>query len=155
MKRVWLALSLLSVSWSLCAEPAGIYKLVSPIGVDAAYDRIYKALEAEKFWVILESNMGEQMARNAAKWGVDYNRNGLGPIRGMAFCNIYWTNQIANADPDLLALCPMHLTIFERDGGTHVVLPRYSTMAAGSPGASRATELEAVVRGIVEGALRQ
>ncbi len=154
MKPAWLALSLLMFPMVLRAEAAGVFKLSAPMEVGAAYDRIYKALEAEKFWVVLEANMGEQMANQAAKWGVDYNRNRLGAIKGMVFCNIRWTNNLANADPDLLALCPLHLTVFERDGTTYVVFPRLSVIAEGSPGASRATELEAIVRGILERALK-
>jgi hypothetical protein len=154
MKRICLALALLSLPLTPRAGQPGVYKLTAPMEVGAAYDRIYKALEAEKIWVVLESNVGEQMARKAAAWGVDYNRNRLGAIKGMVFCNIEWTNRLANADPDLLALCPMHLTVYERDGATYVVFARLSVMAQGSPGASTATELEAVVRGIVEGSLK-
>lgn len=154
MKRAWLALSLFLIPLVPRAEPAGVFKLNVPMEVGAAYDRIYKALESERFWVVLEADMGEQMARQAAKLGADYNRNRLGAIKAMVFCNIQWTNRLANADPDLLALCPLHLTVFERDGATYVVMPRLSAMAQGSPGASPATELEAVVRGILEKALK-
>lgn len=133
--------------------PVGVFRWEAPFEVAETYDRVYKALEAEQFWVVFEADMGERMARFADRWGADYNRNGLSAIRAMVFCNIEWTNNIANADPALLALCPLHLTIYEHGGKTWLVLPRLSHVAQGSPGASRATELEAVLRGIVEGAL--
>jgi hypothetical protein len=114
---------------------------------------VYKALEAEKFWVVFEADMGKRMAGMADKWGEDYNRNGLGAVKSMVFCNLWWTNRIANADPDLLALCPLHLSLFERDGETVLVMPGLSAMAEGSPGQARAAELEAELKGILRGAL--
>jgi uncharacterized protein (DUF302 family) len=132
----------------------GVYRWEAPFEVAETHDRLYKALEAEQFWVVFEADMGERMARFADRWGADYNRNRLGAVRSLVFCNIEWTNRIANADPALLALCPLHLTLYEQGGDTWVVLPRLSHMAQGSPGLSRATELEAELRGIVERALR-
>ena len=43
----------------------------------------------------------------------------LSSVRSMVFRHIWWTNRIANADPDLLALCPLHLSIYGKDGKTH------------------------------------
>jgi hypothetical protein len=152
MKYWWLTLAVL-LPWAAAADPAGVIRLQTPLQVDAAYDRIYKALEAERFWVVHEANLGEQFARNAQKWGVDYNRNRLGAVRAMVFSNIEWANTLANAEPDLLALWPLHLVIYERGGLSLVVLPRLSAMATGSPGESRARELEAEVRRILQQAL--
>jgi uncharacterized protein (DUF302 family) len=135
------------------ADPAAVLSLQTQLQVDAAYDRIYKGLEVERFWVLLEANVGEQMARNADQWGIDYNRNKLGAARTMVFGNIGWTNRIANADPALLALYPLHLSIYERGGTSYVVLPRLAAIAKGSPGEARAMELDAEIRRILEKAL--
>jgi uncharacterized protein (DUF302 family) len=97
--------------------------------------------------------MGQRMAKFADRWGEDYNRNGLQSIRSLVFCNIWWTNRIANADPDLLGLCPLHLSLYAKDGNTVVLLPRLSAMAEGSPGKEAASELEAELRKIVQSAL--
>jgi hypothetical protein len=67
---------------------------------------------------------------------------------------IWWTNRIANADPDLLALFPLHLRLYGKDGKTHVIMPRLSVLAEGSPGKDKAAELEAELRKIIQGALR-
>lgn len=144
---------LLLLSSSLCAAPAGILSIRTPLDLDAAYDRIYKALEAEKFWVVFEADMGERMQRFRDKWGPDYNKNQLQGVRSMVFCNLDWTNRIGNADPELMALCPLHLTLVARSGSTYVLMPRLSAMAAGSPGAITANELEAVIRGIIDKAI--
>ncbi len=63
------------------------------------------------------------------------------------------TLQIAYADPDLLGICPLHLTLYGKDGKTHVVMAKPSVIAEGSPGKGQATELEAELRKIVESAL--
>jgi len=153
MKHWWFVLLVVLWPGSVGAAPAGVLRLQTQLQADAVYDRIYKALEAARFWVVHEANLGERMADNADQWGADYNRNRLGTVRALAFGNLEWTNAIANADPDLLALYPLHLTVFERDGTSYIVLPRLSVMAKGSPGEGRATELEAEVRRILERAL--
>jgi hypothetical protein len=151
--KYWCLVLAMLLPWTVEAAPAGVIRLQTPLQVDAAYDRIYKALEAERFWVVHEANLGEQFARNAEKWGVDYNRNRLSAARSMVFSNIEWANTLANAEPDLLALWPLHLVIYERGGLSMVVLPRLSVLANGSPGESRAMELEAEVRRILQQAL--
>lgn len=135
------------------AEPAGVLKLTSERSADDLYSSLYQALEEEKFWVVLESDMGKRMAQFADQWGKDYNRNGLSSIRSMAVCNVWWTNRIANADPDLLGICPLHLSLYAKDGKTVVLMPRLSAMAEGSPGKEVAVELEAELRKIVKSAL--
>jgi uncharacterized protein (DUF302 family) len=135
------------------AGPAGVLRLATDQGLDAVYDKVHEALEAEKFWVVFEADMGSRMARLADEWGDDYNRNALEAVKSMVFCNIGWTNRIANADPDLLAMCPLHLSLYAKDGQTVIVMPRVSAMAEGSPGQEAAAQLEGELRRIIEGAL--
>jgi len=157
MKHWWHALVVL---WPLTVggadpSPAGVVKLQTQLQADAVYDRVYKALESQRFWVVHEDNLGERMARNAEQRAVDYNRNRLGTVRSLAFGNLEWTNALANADPDLLAFFPLHLTVFERGGTSYLVLPRLAILAKDSPGESRVRELEAEVRRILEQALEE
>ncbi|HYN79835.1 MAG TPA: hypothetical protein VES73_18795 [Lamprocystis sp. (in: g-proteobacteria)] len=154
MSHRWLLLTLF-LPWFAVADPAAVMRFQTTLQVDTAYGSIYKALEAGRFWVAHEANLGEQMARSAAARGADYNRNRLGAARAMVFSSSEWTATLANADPDLLALIPLHLTIYERDGATHIVVPRLSVMAKGSPGESRAAELEAEIRGILRQVLEE
>ena len=92
------------------------------------------------------------MEQFADDWGADYNTNKLTFIKSMVFCSLRWTNRLANADPDLLALCPLHLTIYARDGETNVVWPHLSAMAEGSPGADAAQALDQEVSGLIKAA---
>lgn len=134
-------------------NPGGVYSRSTSLPLDQAYTRVYEALEAERFWVVFEANMGSRMAKMRERWGDDYNRNGLAGVRSMVFCNIDWTHRIANADPKLLALCPLHLSVYEQNGHSFVVMPRPSAIAVGSPGAATAEELESQLTGIINAAL--
>ena len=149
----WIAAVLLLAPLIASAELAGVLKLASDRAIDDLYGDLYRAMEAEKFWVVFEADMGKRMARFADTWGEDYNRNALDSVRSMVICNIWWTNRIANADPDLLGTCPLHLTLYAKEGKTVVLMPRLSAMAEGSPGKDAASELETELRKIVEGAL--
>ena len=121
--------------------------------VDTAYQRLYQALEGERFWVVFETDMGSRMEKMRERWGADYNRQQLIGVRSMVFCNIDWTHRIANADPQLLALCPLHLSVYGQNGSTTVVMPRPSVLAAGSAGIDEASALEAELTGIIQRAL--
>lgn len=149
----WIAVLLLLVSTAAGAEPAGVLKLTSERPMDELYQDLYQALEEQKFWVVFESDMGKRMAKFADRWGEDYNRNALSAVRSMVFCNIWWTNRIANADPELLGVCPLHLSLYAKDGKTTILMPRLSDIAEGSPGKEAASELETKLRKIVEGVL--
>jgi uncharacterized protein (DUF302 family) len=152
MKTSLLLLLLLSATLA-AADPVGVLRFTSDRPLGQVYDKIHSALEEEKFWVVFEADMGDRMARFADKWGEDYNRSGVGAVKSMVFCNIWWTNRIANADPDLLALCPLHLSLYEKDGKTVVIMPKLSTMAEGSAGLDEAAKLEAELAAILGRAL--
>lgn len=156
MKRLF-ALILL-VHASVVAAESGFWTATSKAPMDAVYDAVYKGLEADNFYVVFEADMGSRMGNFQERWGDNYNRNGLGAIKSMVFCNIWWTNQVANAHPDLLGLCPLSVSLYERDGVTTVVLPRPSVLAAdspaGEPGREVAAELEQELTTIVTKALK-
>ena len=97
------------------------------------YAPLYKALEDEGFYVVFEANIGRNLSRFAEKWGENYNRNKLDGIRSMVFCNGWYANAVSNADPSLLALCPLRLTLIERDGKTTALFAKPTVIAADSP----------------------
>jgi len=146
----WCLLSLLFIAAPLSAAPDGIYTRSVDIAVDEAYTSLYAALEEQKFWVVFEADMGQRMANMAERWGDDYNRQGLSAIKSMVFCNIDWTNRIAGVDPALLALCPLHMSLYEKDGRTTITMLRPSTIAADSPGIDAARELEKQLIGVID-----
>lgn len=149
MKRLIATLLLL---WSAFAgaTPAGIYKAEVGAPMDTTYQAVYAALEAARFWVVFEANIGQSLSRSAARWGEDYNRNRLDGIRSMVVCNSWYANQVSNADPDLLALCPLRVNLVHKGGVTSVLFARPSAAAAGSPGMAVIKEVETLVIKAIE-----
>ena len=139
----------------VCALPAAagspaIYERTAHLPADTAYTQLYEALESSGFYVIFEPDMGKSLAGMAEKLGADYNRNQLTTMRSLVFCNPRATNGIANADPALLALCPLHVTLTHKAGVSTVYFVRPSAIAAGSPGEAQAKKLEADIVKVIE-----
>jgi len=110
--------------------------------LEASYTSVYKALEKNRFFVVFEPNIQRNLSGFAERWGDNYNRNKLEGIRAMVFCNVWYTNEISNADPDMLAMCPLHLTLIQQQGSTRVLFVRPSVVAADSDALAIAKELE-------------
>jgi len=109
------------------------------------YDNLYSSLEEARLYVVFEPNIGQNLASFAKRWGDDYNKNGLTAIRTMVFCNAWYANQVSNQDPRMLAFCPLHLTLVEKDGRTTALFTRPTTFAADSPAQATLAELEETV----------
>jgi uncharacterized protein (DUF302 family) len=110
--------------------------------LEASYKTIYKALENNRFFVVFEPDIQRNLSGFAARWGDKYNRNKLEGIRAMVFCNVWYTNEISNADPDMLAMCPLHITLIQQQGRTRVLFVRPTVVAADSNALAIAKELE-------------
>ena len=121
--------------------------------LNVLYKSIFTALENNGYFVVFEPNIGKNMSLFAERWGKDYNKQKLESIRSMVFCNTWYANKVANADPRMLALCPLHITLIEKNNLTTILFVRPGKVAAGSPAQAIATELEQDVIRIVENAL--
>jgi uncharacterized protein (DUF302 family) len=130
-----------------------VYIAETSAGMDETYKAVYRALEEARFWVVFEADMGAQMARFSAEWGDDYNRNGLEAVRTMVACNAWWTNRVANADPDMLAFCPLRVALTHKAGTTRVMFERPTLMAAHSPALPVMEEIEAELKAAVDTAV--
>jgi len=139
-------LTCLTSAWA--APGVQTWEVARPLG--ATYDAIYRALEQNRFFVVFEPNIGKNLASFAERWGDDYNRNRLEGIRAMVFCNAWYANQVSNQDPDLLALCPLHLTLTHKQGVTRILFLRPSHVAGDSQAAALAAELESDVAKAVQ-----
>ncbi len=109
------------------------------------YDKVYQSLEASRLYVVFEPNIGSNLQGFAKRWGDEYNQNELTAIRSMVFCNGWYANQVSNRDPDMLALCPLRLTLIEKQGTTTALFARPTVIAANSPAKPVLQELEAEV----------
>ena len=122
--------------------------------LDSVYKEVYNSLEEDRFFVVFEPNIGNSLARFSERWGKDYNRNGLSGIRSMVFCNAWYANQVSNLEPDLLALCPLHVSLYARDGVTRVVFIRPTHAGQGGKAATLLKELEADVSAAIQQGLK-
>lgn len=117
------------------------------------YKRVFTALEHNGYFVLIEPNIGKNLSHFAQRWGRDYNKNKLDEIRSMVFCNAWYANKISNADPHMLALCPLHITLIQKGRLTTIVFVRPGKVAADSPARAVAEELEKDVIRIIENAV--
>ena len=142
MKRLFFACWLVLLAGVAAATPPGILRLDVRAPMEVTYKAVYAALEEARFWVVFEADLGANRASFAERWGEDLNRNRLDGIRSIVVCNAWYANQVSNADPDLLALCPLRVNLVEKEGVTRVLFARPTTIAAGSPGIAVVQEIE-------------
>lgn len=142
MKKRLLAWLLFIIPLSVLAAPPAILRIDAQAPMAETYQAVSSALEEARFWVVFEADLGATMAGFAERWGENLNRNALDGIRSIVVCNVWYANQVSNADPDLLALCPLRVNLVEKDGVTRVLFARPTVMAAGSPGIAVVQEIE-------------
>lgn len=145
MKKSLFALLLMLLSCAVLAAPPAVYRVDAKAPMAVTHKAVYAALEDAKFWVVFEADLGEGMAGFAERWGDELNRNRLDGIRSIVVCNAWYANRVSNADPDLLALCPLRVNLVEKDGVTRILFARPTTIAAGSPGIAVVQEIEDVI----------
>lgn len=153
MLRKYLFLVVLLFAAPLQAASPNVFEMSVQKPVDAVYDTLYKALENDGFFVVFEANIGKNLARFEQKWGEDYNRNKLDAIRSMVFCNGWYANAVSNADPRMLALCPLRLSLIEKAGETTVLFARPTVIAGDSPARKILQRVEDDVVAVIRKAL--
>jgi len=119
-----------------------VYDRTVSASMKDVYKSIFTALENNSYFVIFEPNIGKSLARSAKRWGDDYNKNKLDSIRSMVFCSAWYANKISNIDPSMLALCPLHITLYSKENKTHVLFVRPGKVAGDSKAHKVAKELE-------------
>lgn len=134
------------------SEPV-IFKHSQELTFDIAYDALYKELEKNRFYVAFEPNMGKFMQKFAEKWADNYNKNQLESVRSLVFCNIWWTNELANADPQSLALCPLSITLVHKQGISTAYFRRPSVGMENSPAYAGLQKIENEIMQIIKTAL--
>ncbi len=149
ISKVFTLLILLS-SFSVWAGESTVFEYSVNRPLDEVYSQVYKGLEDDGFYVVFEANIGRSISSMADKWGEDYNRSKLSGMRSMVFCNGWYANQVSNKDPRMLALCPMRMTLIEKDGKTTALFARPSVIAASSPALPILQRLENEIKAAVK-----
>lgn len=154
MSRYIVLMLILLLGSPAYADRAGVFEMSAEAPMQAVYERLYKALEDDGFYVVFEVNIGKNLARFAQKWGDNYNRNQLDGIRGMVFCNGWYANAVSNADPAMLALCPLRISLAEKDGTTTVLFARPTVIGKDSPAYELLQRIENDVIGVIRKAVQ-
>lgn len=142
------------ISLNALAESPAVYEKSFDQNLDTAYPRVYKALESNGFKVVYEIDMQENLTKFAAKNAVkDFNLNQLEGIKSMVFCNGVLAVKISNADPAMLALCPLQLTLTQKAGQVTLLFVRPGVIAQGGKAEAPARELEEKVIKAIESGL--
>lgn len=119
-----------------------VYDRTVSAGMNEVYKSVFTSLENNSYFVIFEPNIGKNLSHFAKRWGEDYNKNKLESIRSMVFCNAWYANKISNADPGMLALCPLRITLYTKNKKTHILFVRPGKVAGSSKARKVAKELE-------------
>jgi len=125
-----LLLSMVSHTW---AETSPVFELTVNKPISTVYGHMQASFEDSRFFIVDELNIGKNLSNFSEKWGDDYNKNGLTAIRSIVFCNGWYANLVSNKDPKMLGLCPLHLTLIEKDGKTTALFNRPTVIAKNSP----------------------
>ena len=149
-RRVFLFFLALLSPMLHAATPA-VYIAEKQAPFEPTYQAVYKALEANRFFVVFEPDIGANLANFGKKWE-NYNENKLDRIKSMVFCNGWYANLVSNADPDMLGLCPLHITMTHKNGVTKVLFVRPDLVAKGTKAEAVAEELtQGVIEAIEQG----
>jgi len=130
---------------SVQAAQSNVFKLTANNSMDKVYPSVYKALEDVNFFVVFEPFISKSISRFEEKWGDEYNKNKLDSIRSMVFCNGWYANKVSNIDPEMLALCPLRIGLYEKAGKTTIVFARPTVIAAQSNALSVLREVESKI----------
>lgn len=128
-----------------------VWEIDKPL--ESVYSTVYDQLENHRFYVVFEADIQSNLSRMAEKWGDNYNRNKLQGIRSLVFCNGWYANAVSNADPNMLALCPLHITLIQQDNRTRILFLRPSVIAQGSKAEAIGVELEQAVSKALDAAV--
>lgn len=113
---------ILLVAMSLSVWANNVYVKVVNTPMDGVYDSLLKSLSENSLTVVAEIDILKKLheAGSATKFGKDFNTNNLTGIKSIIACNGKLANDIANADPTMMAFCPIRLTLVEQDGKTTI-----------------------------------
>jgi len=111
--------------------------------IDDVYDNVMFELKNEGFSIVKEINIGHNLKKDSIekKWK-NYNKNKLVGIRTAIVCSGVTANSISNADPNMISICPLHVTITQKGEWTKVDFVRPSMIAKGTRAEKVAVKLE-------------
>lgn len=138
MKKLLLGIMLLLAS-SLFAND--VYKKEVNKPHDVYIKELKDAIEKNHMNVLYELDLIKKFNDSgyAKKFGADFNKNKITASTTLLLCNGYIGNQISNIDPEMMALCPIKVSVISDEKSTKIIYTKYK-------GASKNKEVAALLK---------
>ncbi len=127
-RLIWVAVLLFTPM--LFASP--VYKVTASKPFAESLHLLKKSLENERLYIIAKADISGTLARMKGKLGASYNKRHYGKVESIIFCNPFYANEVLNADPDMMALCPLKIMLMEKNGKTTALFIRPTAIAGNS-----------------------
>lgn len=151
---VFLFLAPLLVHSTVHSQSSNVFEIAAEKTLQQVYPNMMASLDKSRFYLFYEMDIGKNLEFFAEEWGDDYNRGGISAIRSIVFCNGWFLNRAANKDRKILGLCPMHVSLIEKDGVTTALFVRPTVTYRSSPAYDILVEIEAEVIEMIKVGMR-
>ncbi len=149
MRKILLACLLTLSVW---AAESNVYKVSYNAPVDKVLENILAKFKQEMLVVVWQLDILEEFKKKGLdkKFGENFNTAGLSEVRTLVACNGKFGNDIINQDSDMMAYCPIRITLTEKDGVTTVLYVRPSSAPRDSKAYNTLVKLEKKVTKAIE-----
>lgn len=149
MRKILLACLLTLSVW---AAESNVYKVSYNAPVDKVLENILAKFKQEMLVVVWQLDILEEFKKKGLdkKFGENFNTAGLSEVRTLVACNGKFGNDIINQDSDMMAYCPIRITLTEKDGVTTVLYVRPSSAPRDSKAYKSLVKLEKKVTKAIE-----
>jgi uncharacterized protein (DUF302 family) len=125
---------------------SSIYKVSVKENFNSALQNLKKTLEEQNLYIIFKADISGTLARMKGKLGKNYNKKGYEAVKSIIICNPFYANDVMNADPDMMALCPLKIMLMSKNGKTTALFVLPSKLAKKSPAKKILIEVEKRVK---------
>ncbi|MGV0005785.1 MAG: hypothetical protein ACNYPG_04070 [Candidatus Porifericomitaceae bacterium WSBS_2022_MAG_OTU9] len=122
---------------------------------DTVHNLLRRELDAERFFVVKDLNIGRNLEHFAQKWGDNYNRHNFSRIHTMIICNAWFANETINISPAHMSLCPLSLVLLHKNNKTMLHYALRQPMASQGDIAELMERLDQRFVDVLDGAVKR
>ena len=143
MKKFIIIISVLMTS----LMASDVYSLTLNEKTSNVYPKLIKAFKKNHLIIVSEIDILNKFRKAGLpkKFGSEFNTKNLTAIKAVIACNGFYGNYIANADPEMLALCPVRVTLIEKNGKTTLLFVKPTSVSKNSKAYNIIRKLESKV----------
>lgn len=149
MKKILLTCLL---SLSLWASQSNVYVATFNNPISEVQENILIQFQVENLKVVWQLEILDEFKKHGLdkKFGKNFNTTGLSGVSTLVVCNGKIGNAVMNADANMMAYCPVRITLTEKDGKTSVLFVRPSSAPKDSKAYPALVKLEKKVIKAIE-----